>query len=124
MNLSLRISSKNAVYVIKFNSSTNFEIINTTLWEVMAYNPTFPADGGGYVVLKDPNTGETVSRRNISFGCQHLFRWSLHSDFRWSLRTRPSLVTFFRVVSTPSQALGDDAGVRNFLQRYRFNQRT
>ena len=38
---------KNAVYMIKFNSSTNFEVVNTTLWEVMPYNAAFPGDGGG-----------------------------------------------------------------------------
>ena len=48
---------KNAIYVIKFNSSTSFEVVNTTLWEVMAYNPAF--DGGGYVVI-DPDSFERL----------------------------------------------------------------
>ena len=66
---------KNAVYVIKFTSSTTFEVINTTLWEVMEYNPQFPANGKGYVVVKNPAYGRTASRRNLSFRCPNLLRW-------------------------------------------------
>ena len=43
---------KSATYAIKFNSSTSFEVINTTLWEVMEYNAEFPADGVGMLLSK------------------------------------------------------------------------
>ena len=104
---------KNAVYMIKFNSSTSFEVVNTTLWEVMPYNAAFPADGGGYVVIKDPNTGEPYpdgtyrSGANIYFG-------GLYVKISDGPSGPPVAGDIFRVVSTPSQALGEDAGIKNF----------
>lgn len=104
---------KNAVYMIKFNSSTSFEVVNTTLWEVMPYNAAFPADGGGYVVIKDPNTGEPHpdgtyrSGANIYFG-------GLYVQISDGPSGPPVAGDIFRVVSTPSQALGEDAGIKNF----------
>ena len=104
---------KNAVYMIKFNSSTSFEVVNTTLWEVMPYNAEFPADGGGYVVIKDPNTGEPYpdgtyrSGANIYFG-------GLYVKISDGPSGPPVAGDIFRVVSTPSQALGEDAGLKNF----------
>ena len=104
---------KNAVYMIKFNSSTSFEVVNTTLWEVMPYNAAFPADGGGYVVIKDPSTGEPYpdgtyrSGANIYFG-------GLYVKISDGPSGPPVAGDIFRVVSTPSQALGEDAGIKNF----------
>ena len=102
---------KNAVYMIKFNSSTSFEVVNTTLWEVMPYNPTFE-DGSGYVVL-DPDTGAPYpdgtyrSGANIYFG-------GLYVQISDGPSGSPVAGDIFRVVSTPSQALGEDAGIKNF----------
>ena len=102
---------KNAVYMIKFNSSTTFEVVNTTLWEVMPYNPTFE-DGGGYVVL-EPDTGAPYpdgtyrSGANIYFG-------GLYVKISDGPSGPPVAGDIFRVVSTPSQALGEDAGIKNF----------
>ena len=104
---------KNAVYMIKFNSSTSFEVVNTTLWEIIPYNAAFPADGGGYVVIKDPNTGEPYpdgtyrSGANIYFG-------GLYVKISDGPSGPPVAGDIFRVVSTPSQALGEDAGIKNF----------
>ena len=103
---------KNAVYAIKFSSSTTFEIINTTLWEVIAYNPEFPANGEGYVVM-DPNTSEVYpdgtyrSDALIYFG-------GLYVTITDGASGPPVAGDIFRVVSTPSQALGEDAGIKNF----------
>ena len=102
---------KNAVYMIKFNSSTSFEVVNTTLWEVMPYNPTFE-NGEGYVVL-DPDTGAPYpdgtyrSGANIYFG-------GLYVQISDGPSGPPVAGDIFRVVSTPSQALGEDAGIKNF----------
>ena len=99
--------------MIKFNSSTSFEVVNTTLWEVLPYNAGFPADGGGYVVIKDPDTGEPYpdgtyrSGANIYFG-------GLYVQISDGPSGPPVAGDIFRVVSTPSQALGEDAGIKNF----------
>ena len=104
---------KNAVYAIKFNSSTTFEIVNTTLWEVMAHNPQFPANGEGYVVVKDPNTGEAYPDGTYRSGALIYFG-GLYVAITDGPSGPPVAGDIFRVVSTPSQALGEDAGIKNF----------
>ena len=104
---------KNAVYAIKFNSSTTFEIINTTLWEVMAHNPQFPANGEGYVVVKDPATGEAYPDGTYRSGALIYFG-GLYVTITDGASGPPVAGDIFRVVSTPSQALGEDAGIKNF----------
>ena len=104
---------KSAVYVIKFNSSTSFEVVNTTLWEVMAYNAAFPADGGGYVVIKDPNTGEPHPDGTYRSGAQIYFG-GLYVQITDGPSGPPVAGDIFQIVSTPSQALGEDAGIKNF----------
>ena len=104
---------KSAVYVIKFNSSTTFEVVNTTLWEVMGHNPQFPADGAGYAVLKNFDTGEAYpdgvyrSEAPIYFG-------GLYVQITDGPSGPPVAGDIFRIVSTPSLALGEDAGIKNF----------
>ena len=105
---------KSAVYAIKFNSSTSFEVINTTLWEVMAYNAEFPANGEGYVVVKDPNTGEPYPDGTYRSGARIYFG-GLYVAISDGPSGPPVAGDIFRVVSTPSQALGDDAGIKNFF---------
>ena len=101
---------KSAVYMIKFNASTTFEVVNTTLWEVMPYNPEF--DGDGYVVV-DPDSfapypdGTYRSGTLIYFG-------GLYVQISDGPSGPPVAGDIFRVVSTPSQALGEDAGIKNF----------
>ncbi len=102
---------KNAVYMIKFNSSTSFEVVNTTLWEVMPYNPTFE-DGGGYVVL-DPDTGAPYPDGTYRSGALIYFG-GLYVQISDGPSGPPVAGDIFRVVSTPSQALGEDAGLKNF----------
>ena len=104
---------KNAVYAIKFNSSTTFEIINTTLWEVMAHNPEFPANGEGYAVVKDPNTGEPHPDGTYRSG-ERIYFGGLYVIITDGASGPPVAGDIFRVVSTPSQALGEDAGIKNF----------
>ena len=103
---------KNAVYAIKFNSSTTFDIINTTLWEVMAYNPKFPEKGEGYVVI-DPNTGEAYPDGTYRSGALIYFG-GLYVTITDGSSGPPVAGDIFRVVSTPSLALGEDAGIKNF----------
>ncbi len=102
---------KSAVYMIKFNSSTSFEVVNTTLWEVMLYNPTFE-DGGGYVVL-DPDTGAPYPDGSYRSGAIIYFG-GLYVQISDGPSGPPVAGDIFRVVSTPSQALGGDAGIKNF----------
>ena len=102
---------KSAVYMIKFNSSTSFEVVNTTLWEVMPYNPTFE-DGGGYVVL-DPDTGAPYPDGTYRSGATIYFG-GLYVQISDGPSGPPVAGDIFRVVSTPSQALGEDAGIKNF----------
>ena len=104
---------KSAVYMIKFNSSTSFEVVSTTLWEVMPYNAAFPADGGGYVVIKDPNTGEPHPDGTYRSGARIYFG-GLYVQISDGPSGPPVAGDIFRVVSTPSQALGEDAGIKNF----------
>ena len=104
---------KNAVYAIKFNSSTTFEIINTTLWEVMAHNPEFPSNGEGYAVVQDPNTGEPYPDGTYRSGALIYFG-GLYVTITDGSSGPPVAGDIFRVVSTPSQALGKDAGIKNF----------
>ncbi len=104
---------KNAVYAIKFSSSTTFEIINTTLWEVMAHNPQFPANGEGYAIVKDPNTGEPYPDGTYRSGALIYFG-GLYVTITDGASGPPVAGDIFRVVSTPSQALGEDAGIKNF----------
>ena len=104
---------KNAIYAIKFTSSTTFEIINTTLWEVMAHNPQFPANGEGYVVVKDPNTGEAYPDGTYRSG-ELIYFGGLYVTITDGPSGPPVAGDIFRVVSTPSQALGEDAGIKNF----------
>ena len=104
---------KNAVYMIKFNSSTTFEVINTTLWEVMEYNPQFPANGKGYVVVKNPATGEPYPDETYRSGAQIYFG-GLYVQITDGRSGPPVAGDIFRVVSTPSKALGEDAGIKTF----------
>ena len=104
---------KSAVYMIKFDSSTTFEVVNTTLWEVMPYNAGFPADGGGYVVIKDPATGEPYPDGTYRSGTQIYFG-GLYVQISDGPSGPPVAGDIFRVVSTPSQALGEDAGIKSF----------
>ncbi|MXV73913.1 hypothetical protein F4Z99_06515 [Candidatus Poribacteria bacterium] len=101
---------KSAVYMIKFNSSTTFEVVNTTLWEVMAYNPEF--DGGGYVVV-DPDSFEPYPDGTYRSGTLIYFG-GLYVQISDGPSGPPVAGDIFRVVSTPSQALGEDAGIKNF----------
>jgi len=104
---------KNATYAIKFNSSTSFEVINTTLWEVMAYNSDFPSDGGGYVVVKDPDTGEPYPDGTYRSG-EQIYFGGLYVKITDGPDGPPVAGDIFQVVSTTSQALGEDAGIKNF----------
>ena len=104
---------KSATYAIKFNSSTSFEVINTTLWEVMAYNPEFPANGGGYVVVKDPDSGEPYPDGTYRSG-EQIYFGGLYVKITDGPSGPPVAGDIFRVVSTPSQALGEDVGIKNF----------
>ena len=105
---------KNATYAIKFNSSTSFEVINTTLWEVMAYNAEFPANGGGYVIIKDPATGEPYPDGTYRSG-EQIYFGGLYVKITDGPSGPPVAGDIFRVVSTPSQALGEDVGIKNFF---------
>ena len=105
---------KNATYAIKFNSSTSFEVINTTLWEVMEYNAEFPSDGSGYVVVKDPDTGEPYPDSTYRSGAQIYFG-GLYVKIVDGLSGPPVAGDIFRVVSTPSQVLGENIGIKNFF---------
>ena len=104
---------KNAVYAIKFSSSTTFEIINTTLWEVIVHNPEFPANGEGYAIVKDPNTGEAYPEGTYRSG-ELIYFGGLYVTITDGASGPPVAGDIFRVVSTPSQALGEDAGIKNF----------
>ena len=104
---------KNATYAIKFNSSTSFEVINTTLWEVMAYNPDFPSNGGGYVVIKNPDTGEPYPDGTYRSG-EQIYFGGLYVKITDGPEGPPVAGDIFQVVSTTSQALGEDAGIKNF----------
>ena len=101
---------KSAVYMIKFNSSTSFEVVNTTLWEVMPYNPEF--DGGGYVVV-DPDSFEAYPDGTYRSGTLIYFG-GLYVQISDGPSGPPVAGDIFRVVSTPSQALGEDAGIKKF----------
>ena len=101
---------KSAVYMIKFNSSTTFEVVNTTLWEVMSYNPAF--DGGGYVVV-DPDSFAPYPDGTYRSGALIYFG-GLYVQISDGPSGPPVAGDIFRVVSTPSQALGEDAGIKNF----------
>ena len=101
---------KSAVYMIKFNSSTTFEVVNTTLWEVMSYNPEF--DGEGYVVV-DPDSFEPYPDGTYRSGTLIYFG-GLYVQISDGPSGPPVTGDIFRVVSTPSQALGEDAGIKNF----------
>ena len=101
---------KNAVYMIKFNASTTFEVVNTTLWEVMPYNPAF--DGDGYVVI-DPDSFEPYPDGTYRSGALIYFG-GLYVQISDGPSGPPVAGDIFRVVSTPSQALGEDAGIKNF----------
>ena len=101
---------KNAIYMIKFNASTTFEVVNTTLWEVMPYNPAF--DGGGYVVV-DPDSFEPYPDGTYRSGALIYFG-GLYVQISDGPSGQPVAGDIFRVVSTPSQALGEDAGIKNF----------
>ncbi len=105
---------KSATYAIKFNSSTSFEVINTTLWEVMEYNAEFPANGGGYVVVKDPATGEPYPDGTYRSG-EQIYFGGLYVKITDGPSGPPVAGDIFRVVSTPSQALGEDIGIKNFF---------
>lgn len=104
---------KSAVYMIKFNSSTSFEIINTTLWEVMAYNPAFPGNGDGYAIIQDPSTFAPYPDGTYQSGALIYFG-GLYVTITDGPSGPPVAGDIFRVVSTPSQALGEDAGIKNF----------
>ena len=101
---------KSAVYMIKFNASTTFEVVNTTLWEVMSYDPAF--DGGGYVVV-DPDSFEPYPEGTYRSGALIYFG-GLYVQISDGPSGPPVAGDIFRVVSTPSQALGEDAGIKNF----------
>ena len=103
---------KNAVYAIQFDSSTTFKITNTTLWEVMAHNPEVPPNGEGYVVM-DPSTGAPYPDGTYRSGALIYFG-GLYVTITDGASGPPVAGDIFRVVSTPSQALGEDAGIKNF----------
>ena len=104
---------KNAVYIIKFNSSTSFEIVNTTLWEVMEYNPAFPGNGGGYAIIQDPDTYAPYPDGTYQSGALMYFG-GLYVTITDGPSGPPVAGDIFQIVSTPSQALGEDAGIKNF----------
>ena len=104
---------KSAVYVIKFNSSTTFEVINTTLWEVLEYNAAFPAEGGGYTLITDFDTFEAYPDGTYRSG-SIIYFGGLYVTITDGPSGPPVAGDIFRVVSTPSQALGEDAGIKNF----------
>lgn len=104
---------KSAVYVIKFNSSTTFEVINTTLWEVLEYNAAFPAEGGGYTLITDFDTFEAYPDGSYRSG-SIIYFGGLYVTITDGPSGPPVAGDIFRVVSTPSQALGEDAGIKNF----------
>ena len=104
---------ESATYAIKFNSSTEFEVINTTLWEVMAYNPDFPSDGGGYVVIKDPDTGEPYPDGTYRSG-EQIYFGGLYVKITDGPSGPPVAGDIFQVVATASQTLGENKGIKNF----------
>ncbi len=104
---------ESATYLIKFNSSTSFEVINTTHWEVLAYNSDFPSDGGGYVVIKDPNTGEPYPDGTYRSG-EQIYFGGLYVTITDGPSGPPVAGDIFQVVSTKSQALGENAGIKSF----------
>ena len=104
---------KSAVYIIKFNSSTSFEIVNTTLWEVMEYNPAFPGNGGGYAIIQDPDTYAPYPDGTYQSGALMYFG-GLYVTITDGPSGPPVAGDIFQIVSTPSQALGEDAGIKNF----------
>ena len=103
---------KNAVYMIKFNSGTSFEVVNTTLWEVMPYNAAFPDDGGGYTVV-DPESFAAYPDGTYRSGT-FIYFGGLYVQITDGPSGPPVAGDIFRIVSTPSQALGEDAGIKNF----------
>ncbi len=106
---------KNATYAIKFNSSTNFEVINTTLWEVLSYNTEFPnaGAGDGYVII-DAETGAPYPDGTYRSGA-HIYFGGLYVKITDGPSGPPVIGDIFRVISTPSIALGEDAGIKNFF---------
>ena len=104
---------KNAVYIIKFNSSTSFEVVTTPLWEVMAYNPAFPGNGEGYAIIQDPDTFAAYPDGTYQSGAQMYFG-GLYVTITDGPSGPPVAGDIFQVVSTPSQALGEDAGIKTF----------
>ncbi len=104
---------ESATYAIKFNSSTEFEVINTTLWEVLAYNPDFPSNGGGYVIVKNPTTGEPFPDGTYRSG-ELIYFGGLYVKITDGPSGPPVAGDIFQVVATASHALGDDVGIKNF----------
>ncbi len=105
---------KNATYAIKFNTSTSFEVINTTLWEVLSYNTEFPNPGAGdgYVII-DAETGEAYPDSTYRSGA-HIYFGGLYVKITDGPSGPPVAGDIFRVISTPSIALGEDVGIKNF----------
>jgi len=98
---------KSAVYIIKFTSSTTFEVVNTTLWEVLEYNDTLE-DGGGYAVIKDMETGEPYPDGTYRSG-EAIYFGGLYV----AISGNPVAGDIFQIVSTPSMAIGEDIGIQH-----------
>ena len=102
---------KSAVYIIKFTSSTTFEVVNTTLWEVLEYNDALE-DGDGYAVIKDMETGEPYPDGTYLSG-ESIYFGGLYVEISDGSSGPPVAGDIFKIVSTPSMAIGSDAGIKH-----------
>ncbi|MBM3241470.1 hypothetical protein FJZ31_34750 [Candidatus Poribacteria bacterium] len=102
---------KSAVYIIKFTSSTTFEVVNTTLWEVLEYNGTLE-DGGGYAIIKDMETGEPYPDGAYRSG-EAIYFGGLYVSITDGPGGPPVAGDIFKIVSTPSMAIGSDTGIQH-----------
>ncbi|MBI1925853.1 hypothetical protein HYR99_16585 [Candidatus Poribacteria bacterium] len=99
---------KNAEYLIKFTSNTAFEVLNASTFEILEYNATLE-DGAGYAVIKDPSTGEPFPDGAYRPG-ELIYFGGLYVK----IDGNPVAGDIFKIVSTTSQPLGQDKGVKNF----------
>lgn len=102
---------KSAVYIVKFTSSTSFEVVNTTLWEVLEYNAALE-DGGGYAVIEDMEVGIPYPDDTYRSG-EPIYFGGLYVTITDGPSGPPVEGDIFQVVSTPSMAIGEDAGIQH-----------
>ena len=95
---------KAATYVIKFLSDTEFEIVNTDTWEIFEYNPA--DDGSGYTMYVDLESYEVLPDATYTPDAPIYF-----GGLYVSISGSPAAGDVFKIVSTPSQAIGEDVGL-------------